>query len=200
MEPVKERSEGPRLVLASASPRRAELLRDYQPVVHPSDAREQPPGSQPAPQLTTTNARLKAEPVSALYPDHLVVGVDTLVVLDGEAMGKPTDLADAFAMLSRLNGRIHEVCSGVCLAHRKSGSLMTFHEVTHVKFRPLTDGGIRAYLNKIDPMDKAGAYAAQEHGEDIIERMEGSRSNVIGLPMERFREALDRMRRHVAGI
>jgi len=142
-------------------------------------------------EMTLYNARQKAQAVAALEPDALVIGVDTLVALDGEALGKPADMEEAFAMIRRLNGRIHEVCSG--LAVIGAGQERATVEVSRVRFRELDDEALRAYQARIHPLDKAGAYAAQDDGPDgIIEAIEGSRTNVIGLPMETLAVILGR--------
>ena len=119
-----------------------------------------------------------------------MLGADTLVSLDDEVLGKPADLEEAAQILRRLSGRSHEVWTAVCLCHSASGRWQSFHVVSRVKFRELTDRAIQAYFEKVNPLDKAGAYAAQGHGKEIIQRIEGSYSNVVGLPMERTIPAL----------
>jgi septum formation protein len=135
-------------------------------------------------ELTEHNARLKAAAVAARHPGALVLGADTLVYLDGEPLGKPATLAEAQAMLGRLAGRTHVVCTGVCLAGPESGRLDCFHDETRVTFRALDASAISDYLAKVHVLDKAGGYAAQEHGELIIASIDGSLSNVVGLPLE----------------
>jgi septum formation protein len=142
--------------------------------------------------LVTANARTKALTVAAGHPDAIVIGADTLVWLDGQALGKPSGPAQAREMLARLAGRAHEVATGVHLVRLKPRQHIEFHETTRVRFRPLEDDQIDAYLSRVDVLDKAGAYALQEHGEMIIESVEGSRSNVVGLPLERTLAALRR--------
>ncbi len=183
------------LILASASPRRLELLRSLTPefTVVTADGVEEAHETGLAPAaLTGHNARLKAEAVASRHPGCLVLGADTLVYLDGEPLGKPADLAEAAAMLRRLSGRTHTVCTGVCLAGPGAGELDCFHALTLVTFRPLTEAAIADYLNRVPVLDKAGAYAAQEWGELIIDRMEGSWSNVVGLPLEALEQHLSR--------
>lgn len=143
-------------------------------------------------ELTEHNARLKATAVAARHPGALVLGADTLVYLDDEPLGKPATLNDAAAMLRRLAGRCHTVCTGVCLAGPSAGEIAVFHDLTRVHFLPLDEAAIADYLTKVHVLDKAGAYAAQEHGDRIIERMEGSWSNVVGLPLERLERHLAR--------
>jgi septum formation protein len=184
----------PPVVLASKSPRRVELLRGIVPGFHavPSDAVELEDGSLGSRRLCELNAQRKAMAVSERFGDHLVIGADTLVFLDGTPLAKPADLEEARLMLSRLSGRIHEVVTGVCLVLAHSSRLRILSEVSYVKFRPLDDAVITTYLSRVDVLDKAGAYAVQEHGDLIIEQVEGSLSNVIGLPVEAVRAALER--------
>jgi septum formation protein len=135
-------------------------------------------------ELTAWNAARKAAKVSESAPDAIVLAADTLVTVDGEILGKPADLDEAAGMLRRLSGRAHEVWTAVRICHVAQHKSESFQEMSRVHFHALNDGAIRAYLAKIDPLDKAGAYAAQGHGREIIERIEGSYTNVVGLPME----------------
>lgn len=143
--------------------------------------------------LTEHNARAKAQAVSDLHPGTTVIGADTLVFIDCEPLGKPRDMEEAEAMLLRLVGRTHQVCTGVCLC-RGGGAAkcVTFHALTDVTFHDLDLPGIRAYHAKIDPLDKAGAYAAQDHGKEIIRETRGSWTNIVGLPMDELRAELER--------
>ena len=186
------------LVLASASPRRVELLKGVVPefevvvadgIEEAHDAALTPAG------LTEHNARLKAVAVAAHFPGRLVLGADTLVYLDGEPLGKPSTRDEAAAMLRRLSGRTHTVCTGVCLAGPDAGTVDCFHDVTEVRFRQLDEQTIARYLANVFVLDKAGAYAIQECGDMIVEGIRGSLSTVIGLPVEAL-EA--RLRRHSA--
>jgi septum formation protein len=185
-------AEHNQLILASGSPRRRDLLNEAGFVfsVIPADVEELSDASLGAEELVRRNAILKAREVARRFPEAQVIGSDTLVALDDVPFGKPRDLDEAFAMLSRLCGRTHLVLTGVCLAHGATGREMVFVEETRVTFRPLDSDQIRHYLSLIDPLDKAGSYAAQEHGDLIIERTEGSWTNVVGLPMESFHQAL----------
>ena len=140
--------------------------------------------------LVTGNARAKALEVAARFPDAVVIGADTLVWLDGNALGKPSGPDDARRMLRDLSGRVHEVVTGVHLVRMEPRQQVEFHEVTRVRFRPFGEETIEQYLSAVDVMDKAGAYALQEYGEMIVEAVEGSRSNVVGLPVERTLAAL----------
>jgi septum formation protein len=178
----------PPLILASASPRRAELLRQLHPkfqIVH-SDATEIM-GEQLSPrELCQLNAHRKARAVAKKSPDALVLGADTLVFLDREIMGKPRDLAEAKRMLARLQGRTHQVVTGVSLIHLRGHRERLFATSTDVTFHPLTAAQIRDYLVKVNPLDKAGAYAIQEHGDMVVSGISGSFSNVVGLPIEQL--------------
>ncbi len=180
------------LILASNSPRRSELLRgmgvEFKAV--PSNAWEVHNEELTALEISRLNAWRKARAVAKSFPDALVLGSDTLVYLDTTLFGKPADLDDAFRMLSRLQGRTHQVVTGVCLIHLRGRQRKIFAESTLVKFRPLDPGGIRDYLGRVNPLDKAGAYAIQEHGDQIVESISGSFSNVVGLPVERLRKEL----------
>ena len=134
--------------------------------------------------MTVWNAARKAVRVSQLVPDTVVLAADTLVTIEGEVLGKPADMADAVSMLRRLSGRAHEVWTAVCIRYAARRKTRTFREMSRVHFRALDEEAIRSYLAKIEPLDKAGAYAAQGHGAEIIERIDGSYTNVVGLPME----------------
>ncbi|MFT4547188.1 MAG: septum formation protein [Verrucomicrobiales bacterium] len=156
----------------------------------PSPADEIHDASLTPPALTEHNARAKAEAISALHPQSTVIGADTLVFIDGEPLGKPRDMAEAEAMLLRLVGRTHQVCTGVCLCRAEPAKCVTFHAITDVTFHALTLPEIHAYHAKIEPLDKAGAYAAQDHGKEIIRETSGSWSNIVGLPMDELRAQL----------
>jgi septum formation protein len=176
----------PPLILASASPRRRELLRqirnDFEVVVsHVAEIQ----GEHLTPrELVRINAYRKARAVAKSFPDSLVIAADTVVCLENRIFGKPLDLAEASRMLEQLKGQTHEVITGVCMVHLREHRQKVFAESTRVTFRPLTSGQIRDYLRQIDPLDKAGGYAIQEHGDALVERLSGSFSNVVGLPME----------------
>ena len=186
----------PTLILASGSPRRKDLLSEagYQFVVQPSPADEIDDPDMDVVPLTGKHAELKA---AAIDPgsdaDVVILGADTLVAIDGEALGKPADMEAAAEMIGRLNGRTHEVMTGVCLLRPARGDRETFVVRTAVTFRKLSDVELLAYHQLINPLDKAGAYAAQEHGEKIIECTEGSWTNVVGLPMDETIAALARL-------
>jgi len=154
-------------------------------VVEASQIEELTDPALPARELCLLNAESKALDVAARHRDRLVLGADTVVALDGQTFGKPKDLPAARAMLEALCGRTHEVLTGVCLVHLDGKRLTRFVESTRVRFRPREEVDLDAYLATVDPLDKAGAYAAQEDEGRLIECLEGSMSNVIGLPVER---------------
>jgi septum formation protein len=181
------------LILASASPRRAELLRQLAPdfQVIPSAATEILDEYLSPFEICQLNAHRKARLVAKKHPDALVLGADTLVFLSGEILGKPAGPADAKRMLTQLQGRTHQVVTGISLIHLRAHRERIFAVGTDVTFHPLDPGQIRDYLTKVNPLDKAGAYAIQEHGDLIVSEISGSYSNVVGLPLERLRKELD---------
>src|SRR5215469_10394253 len=182
----------PPLILASASPRRAELLRQLKLEfeVVPSAAKEVLDENLSPLELCQLNAHRKARAVAKKIPDALVLGADTLVFLDHKIFGKPSDKAQARDMLLQLQGKTHQVVTGVSLIHLRFYAEKIFAVSTDVLFRPLTPQQIDEYLAKIDPLDKAGAYAIQENGELVISEISGSFSNVVGLPIEKVESEL----------
>ena len=184
--------EPPDIILASASPRRLHLLTAMGlkfTVIPPVNVEELLTGPDPV-ALAVANARRKAEAVAARFPAALVIGADTLVVLDGRIFGKPADPAEAESILASLVGRRHEVITGVSILWPARNVARSFCDTTPVWMRSLTPAQIREYLGKINPLDKAGAYAIQEHGAGIVERIDGSYHNVMGLPTEKLAEEL----------
>ena len=178
-----------RLVLASSSPRRADLLRESgisfrveTPGVEEWSA-EDFPEVQPG-ELARGNARRKARAVAGRKPGLAVLAADTIVVCQGKILGKPVDEEMARQMLASLSGRIHEVVTAVVLVLPDGKKIRESVVRTRVKFRDLSPKEVDDYVRSTDVLDKAGAYALQEGGDRIVERVEGSRSNVIGLPME----------------
>jgi septum formation protein len=184
----------PPIILASASPRRAELLRelDLEFEVVPSDAEEVHNEALTATEVAEINSYRKARAVAKRAPDSLVIGMDTLVALGTRLFSKPTSMKDAERMVGELQGQTHHVVTGVCLLHLRRHRQRIFADRTEVTFRSMGPAQIRRYLEKIQPLDKAGGYAIQDHGELVVERIEGSFSNVVGLPLERLREELER--------
>jgi len=181
-----------RFILASGSPRRRDLLREagyeFEVIAPPGD--ELAHAWLTIRELTIWNAARKAARVGAMHQNAVILAADTLVTIDGQVLGKPDDFADAVRILQRLSGRAHEVWTAVRIYQPASGKATSFQETSRVHFRELDEPSIRSYLGKIDPLDKAGAYAAQGHGTEIIERIEGSYTNVVGLPMEKTARAL----------
>jgi septum formation protein len=184
----------PPVILASASPRRAQLLRQLglEFKVVPSQAPEIHSAQLTALEISRINAWRKARSVANRHPNALVLGADTLVFLEAALYGKPPDLEAARRMLEELQGRAHHVVTAVCLLHLAGRRRRVFAETTAVTFRPLDALAIRRYLAKVNPLDKAGAYAIQEEGRLIIEKISGSFSNVVGLPVERLERELTR--------
>jgi septum formation protein len=176
----------PRFILASGSPRRRQLLEEagYQFEVIAPPVEEVSHDWFTIRELTVCNAMRKTSHVAKIFPEAVVLGADTLVSLDGHVLGKPAELSAARETLRRLSGQTHEVWTAVCLRHSDLGRSRIFQVVSRVKFHNLTESAITNYFAKVNPLDKAGAYAAQGHGKEIIQRIEGSYSNVVGLPME----------------
>ena len=185
----------PPVILASASPRRSELLAsmEIEFEVVPSHVEELIDGYDFIPDLCEANARIKAEPIADLHPECLVIAADTMVYLEDTLYGKPTDLNDAHRMLTRLQGRTHQVTTGVSLIYHNEEISKSFSVITNVTFLSLDAKQISEYLAKIDPLDKAGGYAIQEHKQMIAKRVSGSVSNVVGLPVERLKEELNNL-------
>jgi septum formation protein len=175
-----------RLLLASASPRRIRLLREagFNPEVLPSQIVETQADFLTPAERALFNAIRKAMAIAVEHPDDIVLSADTIVTLDGSVFGKPADLEEAFRMLKLLVGKTHEVITAVAVMHLNKKRTRVGTERTAVKFRSLADSEIREYLEIIEPLDKAGAYAAQESPDRIIESVTGSFTNVVGLPME----------------
>jgi septum formation protein len=183
----------PRLILASASPRRAELLREMglKFRVVPSNDPEMRHEQLTARELCQLNAYRKARAVAKKIPDALVLGADTLVSLGAQLFGKPATVGEAERMIEQLQGRTHQVVTGVCLVQLRKLRQRIFAETTQVTFRRLRPKEISYYLGAIQPLDKAGAYAIQDKGDLIVEKISGSFSNVVGLPVERLQTELE---------
>ncbi len=182
----------PALFLASGSPRRRELLSSagirFEIVV--PEVEENSNCALTIRELTTWNATRKALHVASHRPNAVVLGADTLVAVDDKIIGKPADMAEATAIIRRLSGRVHEVCTAVFICTAGGTRATGFHVFSHVKFHELSNREIAAYLARVNPLDKAGAYAAQGHGAEIIEEIRGSYTNVVGLPMNETLRAL----------
>ena len=186
-------SEHPdKLILASASPRRSELLEriglgfkicpaDVDEDNHPADG---PSG------MVAKNAALKAAALSPQHPDSLVLGSDTTVALGDEVLNKPVDLAEARAMLHRLSGCSHKVYTAVALYWKSGGLTDVFVQSSEVRVKAFDDDVIDRYFDEVNPLDKAGAYGIQQAREMIIESVEGSVENVMGLPVQALEQRL----------
>ncbi len=180
---VKRETGKARLVLASASPRRAELLRNagLEFTVQPADIPEQRQDHEPPREYAIRLARDKARAVAARNPGALVLGADTIVVADEHVLEKPLDASDAARMLKLLSGRTHQVTTGVCLVF--DGREETASETTEVVMAAISDQEIRDYVAGGEPMDKAGAYAIQGGASRWVTRIDGCYFNVVGLPV-----------------
>ena len=193
----------PRLVLASASPRRAALLSQIGLMfeVRPSDVVEPPLNvylNKPASEITRELALLKARAVAQDCCEGVVIGADTLVSLDGELLGKPTDDADALMMLTHLSSTCHEVVTGVALIDAATGRDSVWSETTQVYFRELSKTEITAYIATGEASDKAGAYGIQGRGAAFVRRIDGCYFNVVGLPLASLVERLSNFQSNVA--
>ncbi|HTD00721.1 MAG TPA: Maf family protein [Chthoniobacterales bacterium] len=182
----------PRLLLASNSPRRRELLLEagFEFEIFATKVDERFHVDLTLRELTALNAIRKAMATARLCPKNIVLAADTLVAIDDRVIGKPKDKDHAVAMLRRLSGRAHEVCTSVFICDLASAKSASFHEISRVHFHRLSRDKIGNYLARVDPLDKAGAYAAQGLGSEIIEKIDGSYTNVVGLPMEKTITAL----------
>jgi septum formation protein len=179
-------------ILASASPRRAQLLKELGvsfDIVR-GQAEESHPDFLTPNEISQNNAHRKARCVGHKHPDALIIGADTIVCLGQQVFGKPGNIVEARQILAALSGQTHTVVTGVCLLEPRAHRQRSFAVTTAVKFHKLSIDTIKAYLAKVNPLDKAGAYGIQEEGGMIIESISGSYSNVMGLPMERLREEL----------
>lgn len=180
-----------KIVLASQSPRRKELLgrMGLEFVTQASKIDESAFDGLEARELVATLSREKAQWIARqLEGETLVIGADTVVVRDGAALGKPKDAEDAVAMLLSLSGRDHQVCTGVTVC--RGDRVLTQVEETQVTFRDLTEAEVRQYVSTGEPMDKAGAYGIQGLGGLLVEGIRGDYSNVVGLPVCRLGQML----------
>ena len=174
-----------KVILASSSPRRQELLAlaDIKFNLCIKSIDETIPEGMSPEEAAETTAMKKATAVAEISDEAIVIGADTIVVLDGEILGKPKDREDAFRMLRALSGRTHQVITGVCLTIGKQNRI--FHVVSTVKFYDLTDEQIKRYVTTGEPMDKAGAYGIQGKGCLLVEKIDGDYFNIVGLPIAR---------------
>jgi septum formation protein len=180
----------PHVILASASPRRRELL-DLVGIAHevqPADIDETYQDGEEAAPHAERLAREKGEAIAARHPDAIVISADTIVVIDGLVLGKPRDEADAARMLAMLGGQTHVVLTAVAVSYR--GRMRTGVESVRVTFRTLDKERIGAYIATAEPMDKAGAYGIQGFGATLVERVDGDYFAVMGLPLARMVDLL----------
>jgi septum formation protein len=175
-----------RLILASQSPRRAELMRmlNLQFDILPADIDESYLKHEAPPAHAQRLAREKALVVAEQHPDALVVGSDTVVVIDRRVLGKPKSQDDGVAMLMRLQGRVHRVATGIAVAQGDACRAET--EIVRVKFRAFDEATAREYIKTGEPMDKAGAYGIQGYGASLVEWVHGDYFAVMGLPVQRM--------------
>lgn len=183
------------IILASASPRRSELLRqvgiDF--IAMPADVDEAYRGGETPSEHALRLAAEKALSVAGQVDEGIVIGADTVVIIDGRVLGKPVDRENAVAMLRTLAGRRHQVMTGMAVLGRPSGKMLQRLEVTDVWFRELGDDEIKAYVQSGEPMDKAGAYGIQGKGALFVSRIEGCYNNVVGLPLFALGQMLKEM-------
>lgn len=180
-----------KIVLASSSPRRIQLMRELGlDFIHVSPEGEEDNLSSDPVKRVEINSVRKAESVQNQHPDSLIIGSDTVVSLGGEIMGKPVDSANAERMLGDLSGNCNLVYTGVSVLDTRSGKRMTCHASTKVWFKQIADERIREYVRSGEPLDKAGAYGIQGLGGELVDRIEGSYSNVVGLPVDLLADML----------
>lgn len=175
-----------KIILASASPRRKELMKtlglDFEIIV--SDAEESWPDHPKPEDLAMTHAREKTVDIAGNSENKIIIGADTIVVLDDERLGKPADKDDAFRMLSSLQGKSHRVITGLCIIDTETGKHIENFSSSKINMRPVSKEEIMEYINTGEPMDKAGAYAIQGGAGKFITSIEGSYTNIIGFPLE----------------
>jgi len=189
------------IILASASPRRSELLKrivdDFRVV--PSGIDEEPLRERNPVGYAVRAAIAKAETVGGAYPHALIIAADTLVCLENEIFGKPADKNEARDMLAKLSGRRHRVVTGIAIYRKSANRLLHDHETSWVTFKALEPEAIERYLDTADYLDKAGAYAIQESGDALVEKLEGDYDNVVGFPVGKVRDLLLEFERPAAG-
>lgn len=182
---MNDASNSPRIILASASPRRKYLLEQagLRFEVIPSEFDEDSVAEEDPAARVRVLAEEKADLVAGSYPDHWVIGADTMVVIDGRILGKPGSTEEARRMLLRLSGRVHQVYTGYAILCRGQGLRFSEAVATDVRFKNLNDHEIEWYVHTGEPFDKAGAYAIQGIGTFLVRSINGSYTNVVGLPV-----------------
>lgn len=183
-----------KIILASGSPRRKEILDKYDlnPLVIKSQVSEIINDGEAPEQIAMTLAFRKSIDVSRHYVDYIVIGADTIVVYEDQVLGKPTDKEDAFRMLSLLSGKTHRVITGVSIIKESVGIKIVDHDITYVKFKYLSEDRIWNYINTNEYADKAGSYGIQGLGGILVEKIDGCYFNVVGLPLTRIDYILSR--------
>ena len=183
-----------KLILASASPRRREILEAAGIAfsVRPVDIDET---MEPflSPQMAVQLVAAKKAAAAASKEDGVVIGADTIVVNEGRSLGKPHSEEEAFSMLKQLSGKTHTVMTGIAVVHARDGRMRTHCEQTNLRFRTLSDAEILDYIKTGEPMDKAGAYGIQGKGGAFVEKIEGDFQNVVGLPLAALSRLLEEM-------
>jgi septum formation protein len=189
---IKELLGERKLILASRSPRRADILRkegiEFE-VRLPPNIKEESATCDPVEHVLLLSKE-KAQSVSRQVEEGIILGADTIVVLDGEIMGKPQNKEEAFFILRKLSGKKHRVYTGITLLNKYNGKMISDYDCTEVKFNQLEDEKIVAYIETGEPMDKAGAYGIQGMGNFLVDYIQGSLDNVIGLPTDKLKEML----------
>lgn len=182
------------IILASASPRRKQLLEEsgLTFIVDPSNVKEEVDYKLKPEEIVMQLAALKALDVAKRHPDDTVIGADTLVILSEQILGKPKDKEEAVSMLRKLSGNIHSVYTGVSIVHQ--GQEKNFFSVAEVKFRDLADIEIYEYVETGEPMDKAGAYAIQGVGSKLVEGYKGDFFTIVGLPLKQLMDELNKLK------
>ena len=195
MQTSNHKSHPDELILASASPRRSELLGriGLRFRVCPANVQELDNAAEGPAAMVLVNARLKADALAEKFPDALILGSDTTVALGDIILNKPSDMQAARAMLRQLSGQVHQVYTAVALLWKRGGVNDCFVDVSKVQFKRLDDAAIGAYFERVNPLDKAGAYGIQAARELIIESVEGSVETVMGLPIQALQERFSQL-------
>lgn len=184
------------LILASESPRRRELLgricKDFR--ICSADIDEISAGTDPF-SIPIANARAKALKVAEQNPDSIVIGADTVIIFENEVIGKPHDIGEAALFLNRFSGKKHLVATGVAICSKSAdnGFMHDYTELSEVQFKNLSQETIEKYLSLVHVLDKAGAYAFQEHGDMLIENHSGEVENIVGLPLIKLKDILQKI-------
>lgn len=182
------------IILASASPRRREILTnagiDY--IVHPSSFDEKSIEINDINLITKVLSYHKAKDVQKVYPNDIIIASDTIVSINNEILGKPSNKKDAYDMLSKLQGKTHKVITGVCILYKKRK--FNFQTISHVTFDTMTNNEINEYIETLEPMDKAGAYAIQGKACKYIKSIKGDYYSIVGLPINKVVKCLNKLK------